>query len=348
MKKHLLYCAAAALICSACHNESEDFEKIQPQNAVSIRIGQKVEGLTARAAVDNGSQVSATILTIGYDNQYDASVWNGFAPKYTNVIDNGSGSATLTIPANVSTATFIAGTDEAMNLQPTLYYYEKGTAILAVSPAGTINGANVEMTLTDGEQDVMYAKAVEVASKPQDEAAAQSAPVSLTFEHKTTQLNFAFKMVAAASSGAWTGKSISVKNITIQNASVPKSVKYSDGKVNFSTPGTNLDVPGIVAGNAVTTEAKKVGRPVMVDASSDIKLNVVLTIGSKDYTFSNVQVMRTETGHESEKLTTAIGSSHLITLTIKEPVKPNGAIEITTQATVKPWVEGEDGSGTLE
>lgn len=347
MKKHLLYCAAAALICSACHNESEDFEKIQPQNAVSIRIGQKVEGLTARAAVDNGSQVSATILTIGYDSQYDASVWNGFAPQYTNVLDQQT-PAGLATPANVSTATFIAGTKEAMNLQPTLYYYDKGTAVLAVSPAGTINGANVEMTLTDGEQDVMYAKAVEVASKPQDETTAQSTPVSLTFEHKTTQLNFAFKMEAAASSGAWTGKSISVKNITIQNASVPESVKYSDGKVNFSTPGTNLDVPGIVAGNAVTAEAKKVGRPVMVDASSDIKLNVVLTIGSKDYTFSNVQVMRTETGHESERLTTVIGSSHLITLTIKEPVKPDGAIEITTQATVKPWVSGEGGSGTLE
>lgn len=343
MKKQLLYGATVAIILAACsNNETEGINTPQPNNAVPIRIGQTVEGMTARAAVENGSRVTATVLTVDYTSPGSPD-WNSFTAQYSNVI-NSSGN-TLTTPANISTATFTAGTDQAVALQPVLYYHPNGTAIAAVAPDGNLSGSKIEMKLQDGEQDVMYA-AAQVDTKPNDQNVANSSPVTLTFNHKTTQLNFAFKLKAALNN-SWQGKSVSVKNISIQNASVPQSVNYADGTVNFKKPGTSLDVPGIVAGNSISTIALKIGRPVMVDASSDIKLDVTLTVGSKDYTFSNVPIMK-EGGSTGEKLQTTIGSSHLITLTVTEPVKPSDGVEITTQATVTEWTPGQPGSGDLQ
>lgn len=345
MKKQLLYGATVAIILAACsNNETEGIDTPQPNNAVPIRIGQTVEGMTARAAVENGSRVTATVLTVNYSSSYAATVWNNFKAQYSNVI-NPSGN-TLTTPANISTATFTAGTKQDVALNPVLYYYaDNGTALVAVAPDGNLSGSKIEMKLQDGEQDVMYADA-HIDTKPNDQNAADNSPVELTFKHKTTQLNFAFKLSADPTS-SWKDQSVSVKSISIQNASVPVSVNYANGTVNFNTPGTSLDVPGIVAGNSISTTAVKIGRPVMVDASSDIKLDVTLTVGSKDYTFSNVPIMK-DGGTTEEKLQTAIGSSHLITLTVTEPVKPSDGVEITTKATVTKWTTGQEGSGDLK
>ena len=348
MKKQLLYCAAASLVLAACsNNETEELNSSQPKNAVAIRIGQNVEGMTARAAIENGDQVKATVLTATYSSSYNASVWQNFTPVLVDVLDESSNN--LTTPANISTATFTAGTGQAVSLNPILYYYPSdGTAVTAVAPAGTISGNKVVMKVTDGEQDVMFAPVQQVASKPNDQNAADGSPVTLTFAHKTTQLNFAFKL-SATPNDSWKDKAISVKSITILNASVPLSVSIPDGTVTFKTPGENLDVPGIVSGNSITTDAKKVGSSVMIDASSDIQLDIVLTVGDKEVAFFGIPVMKkSEAGGATEKLTTVIGSSHLITLTVTEPVKPSDGIEITTQATVTPWTSGQEGSGELK
>lgn len=344
MNRHLLYCAAAALTMAACSsNEIEENTVEHPRNAVAIRIGQTVEGVTARAAVENGSSVTATVLTANYSSNYDATTaWNSFTPQLTNELTEG-GSPTLETPANVSTATFTAGENQAVALNPTLYYYStNGTAVVAVAPAGNVNGENVVMRLADGEQDVMYAEAKTVDAKPDNQDAADNTPVALTFAHKTTQLNFAFKKTPVPGS-SWSGKSVSVKSIAIQNADLPESVRFSNGTVNWKPVG-NLEVPGITVGNSVTEDAAKVGHSVMVNTSNDIRLDIVLTVGGTDYAFTDVPVMG---ANPDEKLSTVIGSSHLITLTVNEPVSPSGGVEITTTATVTAWTTGEAGSGTL-
>lgn len=343
MNRHLLYCAAAALTMAACSsNEIEENTVEHPRNAVAIRIGQTVEGVTARAAVENGSSVTATVLTANYSSNYNATAWNSFTPQLTNELTEG-GSPTLETPANVSTATFTAGENQAVALNPTLYYYStNGTAVVAVAPAGNVNGENVVMRLADGEQDVMYAEAAAVAAKPNNQDAADNTPVALTFAHKTTQLNFAFKKTTVEGS-SWSGKSVSVKSIAILNADLPESVRFSNGTVNWKPVGS-LKVPGIVTGNSVTEDAAKVGHSVMVNTSNDIRLDIVLTVGGTDYAFTDVPVMG---ANPDEKLSTVIGSSHLITLTVKEPVSPSGGVEITTTATVTAWTTGEAGSGTL-
>lgn len=348
MKKHVLYCAAAALCFAACSNHETDGldNGGQPRNAVPIRIGQSVAGVTARGVIESGSDVTATVLTANYSDSYDASTaFNNFQPQYSNVLDE---SDALTTPANISAATFTAGTEQVIILNPILYYYSSNkTAVAAIAPAGTISGNNVTMTLTDGEQDVMYASA-DAGEKPNITPASEgsSTPITLEFKHLTTQLKFAFKL-SAEPTKTWKDKAVSVKSITVQNASIPQSVTLS-GTANFSTPGSNLDVPGIVSGNSITTDAKSIGRPVMVNASNDIKLDITLTVGNKDYAFANVQVMRASAGNTSEKLTTVIGSSHLITLTVTEPVEPTDGAAIGTQATVTAWTPGEEGSGELK
>lgn len=348
MKKHVLYCAAAALCFAACSNHETDGldNGVQPRNAVPIRIGQSVAGVTARGVIESGSDVTATVLTANYSDSYDASTaFSNFQPQYSNVLSD-NGENTLTNPANISAATFTAGTEQVIILNPILYYYSSNkTAVAAIAPAGTISGNNVTMTLTDGEQDVMYASA-DAGEKPTGTPGNNSTPITLEFKHLTTQLKFAFKL-SAEPTKTWKDKAVSVKSITVQNASIPQSVTLS-GTANFSTPGSNLDVPGIVSGNSITTDAKSVGRPVMVNASNDIKLDITLTVGNKDYAFANVQVMRASAGNTSEKLTTVIGSSHLITLTVTEPVEPTDGAEIGTQATVTAWTPGEEGSGELK
>lgn len=343
MNRHLLYCAAAALTMAACSsNEIEENTVEHPRNAVAIRIGQTVEGVTARAAVENGSPVTATVLTANYSTDYNATAWSRFTPQLTNELTDSEPPA-LKTPANVSTATFTAGEKQAAALNPTLYYYPNdGTAVAAVAPAGSVTGDNVVMRLADGEQDVMYAEAATVATKPGDQNAADNAPVALTFGHKTTQLNFAFKKTPVEGS-SWFGKSVSVKSIAILNAELPESVRFSDGTVNWK-PAGSLEVPGITAGNSVTGNAAKVGRAVMVNTSNDIRLDIVLTVDGIGYTFTDVPVTGTTPGG---KLSTVIGSSHLITLTVKEPASPSDGVEITTTATVTPWNTGEAGSGTL-
>lgn len=346
MKKQLLYGAAVAMILAACsNNETEGPDNtVQPRNAVPIHIGQNVEGMTARAVVENGSSVTATVLTATYSSDYAATAWNNFTPQYADELN--SPDNTLTTPANVSTATFTAGANQTVNLNPVLYYYPSdGTAVTAIAPAGTVSGNNVVMQMQDGEQDVMVATVQTVDSKPDTQEAADNNPVTLTFAHKTTQLNFAFQL-SSTPSDAWKDKTISVKSITIQKASVPVSVSFPDGTVTFKAPGENLNVPGIITGNIISTKAQKVGRPVMVNVSNDIKLNVTLTVGGKDYTFSNVQVMKN--GGTNEKLATVIGDSHLVTLTVTEPVRPSDGVGITTQANVTPWNHGQEGSGELK
>lgn len=341
MKKHVLYCAAAALCFAACSNHETDGldNGGQPRNAVPIRIGQSVAGVTARGVIESGSDVTGTVLTANYSDSYAAgTVWNTFTPQTTNELTEDN-PPKLKTAANVSSATFKAGTEETMNLNPALYYYaENKTAIVAIAPAGTVSGTNVVMKQVDGTQDVMYA-AAQVESTP---SAGSNTPVALNFTHKTTQLSFAFKLKEDLK-GDWEDKSVSVKNITIVKARLPEYVQMADGTVYFSTE-KELSIPHI-GSPVISTVSTTVGHPVMVKESNNIELDIVLTVGGKEYPFYNIPVMGST---EGEKLTSVIGSAHLITLTVTEPVTPDGSIAIGTQATVTAWTPGEEGSGELK
>ena len=327
--------AVLALLAAGC-SESENMGTPEaPVNAKAIRIGQSVQG-TTRAAVVEGSLVTATVLMC----DGESADWTGFTPKYKNTIENGE----LKDRANVSTASFKAGTSATVTLNPTLYYEHATPAsstkshLVAVAPDGNLaaTGTVVTMKLMDGQQDVMYAAAVDAGSESTPENS-----INLAFNHLTTQLNFAVKYTPSAGTGEWNGKSVSLKGISIQNVQLPQTVDAANGNVTWTDATSALSIPGI-SNPVVSATPAGVGSPVMIKGGNSVKVDVTVTVGGADLTFTNVTI---KSG--SDDLITETAKAHLITLDVKEPETAAGATTITATATVTPWQQGAAGSADL-
>lgn len=335
--KNVLCMAAVALLAASCSNNDENVPTPEGKiNATAINLTQTVKGVTTKAVVTNGSEVTATVVMV--DASSTTADWSAFNPVTSNTVNSGGSFESDDKRATVSSAKFTAGTTTDVSLAPSLYYPTSNHSHLAaVSPKGTVNGQTIEIDPLDGMQDVMYAGSVDAGT-----SSSKTENLNLSFEHLTTQLNFAVKLTKAASNGAWNGNA-SVKSITIQKAQLPKAVAFANGTVTW-TDAASLLVPGIssLAFNETATTA---GNPVMIQASSEVMVNVTITGGDgKDYDYNNVVIMK----DQDNKLTTGKGNSHLITLTVTEPTSASSATEITTTATVKEWVAGDAGSGELK
>lgn len=330
MMKTRIGFAALLLLAAGCSKNEEISMPEAPVNARAIRIGQSVQGLT-RAVVTNGSDVTATVLMC----DGATADWTNFNPVYQNQLDEDQ----LTTRANVSTGAFKAGTSTEVKLNQTLYYptgNETKSHLAAVAPAGTLSGgAVVSFKTRDGEQDVMWAQAVDAGSgnSPAD-------PVLLSFSHLTTQLNFQMKLTPAAQNGEWKDKAVSVKSISVQSAQCPAAVSVADGSVTW-TESASLSVPGI--NNAVLgATAVGTGRPVMLNASGSVTVDVVLSVGGEDLPYVNIPIK-----YNGGNLSTVVGYSHLITLNVIEPQQAAGNTAITATATVAAWQTGNPGSADL-
>lgn len=332
--------AAFALVMASCSNE-EVPGTTNPDgvtNAVAIKIGQTVKGLETKAPVVSGSPVTATVLM--HDAGSDTPDWTKFNAVYQNTVANNTFESDAN-RATVSTATFKAGTTEKVTLAPALYYPVKsGTnhAILAaVSPKGTVEGQTVKMANVDGEQDVMYAPAVDFGVTPENDVESKN----LVFVHKTTQLIFKMKMVTADPAGEW-GGSATLKSISLVDGQLPTAVNFTNGDVSW-TDAALVAVPGI-SNSTITKDAAQVGKALMVSAGT-VKVNVEIFAGGKTYTYNDVVVMKEGI---QENLVTTEGASHAITLTVTEPSKASDAKEISATATVTDWKAGEAGSADLK
>lgn len=333
--------AALALLAVGCsENENASTPEI-PVNAKAIRIGQSVQGLT-RAVVTDGTNVTATVLMC--DVTGDAADWTDFVGVKSNDIAAADGE--LKTRANTGTASFKAGSGTTVTLNPTLYYDNKDTSkksyLAAVAPTGTLgaSGTLVAMKDMDGQQDVMYATAVNAGTSDTPEN-----PINLSFVHLTTQLNFEVKMTEAAGTGDWDNKTVTVKEIKMQSAQLPQAVNAADGVVTWST-ASPLNVPE-VNNSVLSTTATRTGSPIMVKGGSFVKLDVTLTIDGSDLLFSNVPIK--DVTNSGSDLATVTGKSHLVTLNVTEPKKAEGAgvAIINVTATVAPWEAGHAGTGEL-
>lgn len=327
--------AALALLAVGCsQNENVDTPEVQV-NAKAIRVGQNVQGMT-RAVASDGSNVTATVLMC----DGAAANWTGFSAVSSNTI---APDGALTARANTATASFKAGTTTTVAFNPTLYYNNTARAekshLVAVAPAGNLAGTTVTMNAVDGEQDVMYATAVDAGSEN-----SPTNPINLSFAHLTTQLNFKVKTTEASGIGDWDGKSVTVKSINVQSAQLPQSVNAADGSVTWNTASA-LTVPGI-NNTVLNTSYVQTGSPVMIKGESSVMLDVTLTVGGKDLVFSNVPIKNSS----SSDLTTVTGNSHLISLNVTEPqtATGDGVAIIDVTATVAPWIVGNPGSADLK
>lgn len=336
--KKVLCMAALALAAMSCSDSENEIPQPSPTpvNTQAIQVGQTIKGLTKAAIVD-GSNVTATVLMC----DAASNNWVNFVPREKNLLDANNAFASDDDRANVSAATFVAGTTNEVGMNPPLYYSPsdatKTPHLVAVAPAGRVDGQTVVFAVTDGLQDVMYAaeQTAGTSASPQ--------PVNFTFEHVTTQIAFAVKLQPAASSGEWTGKTVTVKDITIHEAKLPTSITYNGGSVNWGTP-TLLSVPSLGNG-ALTENAAAVGTPVMIAPANGLAIDVKIGVsGEADVLYNDVQVM----GTGNSALVTVAGEAHTVTLTVEEPTTVSGATKISATATVTPWRTGDAGSATLK
>ena len=168
----------------------------------------------------------------------------------------------------------------------------------------------------------------------------------LTFKHLTTQLNFEMK-VTAQNGGEWTDKTISLKKISVRNAQVPVEVNVApaSGKAGVSkwTDAAMMNVGGI-SSVALGADAVRVGNPLMIQASGQVVIDAVISVGGTDITFNNVTIKKQD---NTTDLSTEAGKSHLITLNVTEPLTPEDATKMTVTATVTDWVAGDAGHADL-
>lgn len=346
--KKILTMAAVALLTASCSNDNEGTitPEINQANApVAIQLSQTVAGLTTKAPVTNGSKVDATVVMVDVTGGGNPD-WNTitFTPKKTNTLkteDPNKGTFEKDADrANVSNATFTVGEEKAITLNPYLYHASTDASwVAAVAPDGTVeDGTHVNLTTVDGLQDVMYAAPVNTGTKD-----AQVKDASLTFEHLTTQLQFAVKYVGK-DDGIWKGKSVSVKSIEIKDVQLPKAVHFSDGQVDL-TNAAPFFVPNIITTglDPKAISATKVSPQIMINPSNPVKIDVTFLIGSDDVKYSNVTIQ-----DGGGNLAPVKGSSHLITLTLNEPQSPADSEKaLGVKATVKAWTVGNEGSATI-
>lgn len=342
--KTKLSVAAMALLLASCSSNDNDLLPENPVNATPIQVSQSVQGMVkTRAAVGVGSDVTATVLVAdGSSNNADAADWANFSPVLANEVKEENGQNKLKTRATVSTASFKAGSKATVSLNPILYYHTTASTkswLAAVAPAGTVSGTTVTIPQTDGEQDVMLADAAEAGS-----SSSASNP-ELTFKHLTTQLNFEMKFTAQ-NGGEWAGQTVSLKKISVQDAQVPAEVNVApaSGKAGVSkwTDAAVMNVGGI-SSVALGADAVRVGNPLMIQASGQVVIDAVISVGGTDITFNNVTIKKDNTTN----LSTEAGKSHLITLNVTEPLTPEDATKMTVTATVTDWVAGEAGHADL-
>ena len=343
--KTKLSVAAMALLLASCSSNDNDLLPENPVNATPIQVSQSVQGMVkTRAAVGVGSDVTATVLVAdGSSNNADAADWANFSPVLANEVTEDGGQNKLTTRATVSTASFKAGSKATVSLNPILYYHTTASTkswLAAVAPAGTVSGTTVTIPQTDGEQDVMLADAAAAGS-----SSSKQSP-ELTFKHLTTQLNFEMK-VTAQNGGEWAGQTISLKKISVQKAQVPAEVNVAptSGEAGVSkwTDAAMMNVGGI-SSVELGADAVRVGNPLMIQASGQVVIDAVISVGGTDITFNNVTIKKQD---NTTDLSTEAGKSHLITLNVTEPLTPADATKMTVTATVTDWVAGDAGHADL-
>lgn len=333
MKTKLSLALLTLLIAAGCSESDQSNLPDSPVNAVPIRIGQSVSAVS-RAVAETGTSVTATILRCDGDTPSD---WSKFTKVDKNVID---GSKQLTARASVSAASFVVGTTKEISLNQELYYHTDNSTnsfVAGVSPAGQVADVGTVVTFSqkDGTQDVMHAPAIMVGN-----GTTVAEPHDLKFTHKTTQLNFEIKLDKVPDGGEWNGKRIALKSIAVQEAAVPQSVDVANGNITWS-PAATLAVSGITE-TVIAETATAAGNPFMIKEATQVLLDVTITVDGADKLFNNIRVVNGDSD-----LTTTTGKSHKITLTIKEPASADGAVNITTTATVTPWVAGDSGTAEL-
>lgn len=292
MKKLMFAAIACAIALMGCSSE-DDCTTDDPQISeppVEIKLSAGVPELLTRAPVNTNDNITASFVASTTSGDYTANAW-------------------------VSTATFVASPTPtaALSFSPARYYSADGTSAIYIKgyyPAGSISGKTVTYS-GSGMEDVMIT-AQATGTK------ATSTPLSFTFNHLLTQLQFQFK-----SGPGYPASGNNVTKIVIKSQKTPATLILNDASLTYAT--NDLTLNGTYP---ITTAGATAADCPMVKSGEAIVLSVTTSDGVvyPDATIS---------------LTTQTGSAHLITLTLTPK-------EITSTVSVTAWVTGGGGSSSLQ
>lgn len=329
---YLSYSLAVLTLLTGCSNGEENEPAIPATPKVEIHLGGSVPApVQHRSAISSGQYLTAMLVGREGTTQAEATqAWTASGSFYADPT-----------------------TGQEISIAPKQYYKdEEGTHtyILGIYPSGTLQGNKVILTRTDGEQDVMLSGWTDAGTKkdntepdtPSDPAWTRPS-YNLAFAHHTAQIYFEAK-AAANGDGNFFSDPTYVESITLRNVQVPRAINLTTTEVEFSDPD-ELGIPGVPS---VGLGEKPVtcGRPVMVNASAQLVVDIVLNMGGSSLVFPGV-VLKDE-NRPDVNLVTSIGQRHKVTLIFTVPEEdPEGAVRVNATATVEDWEEGNSGSVIL-
>ena len=322
----------ALALLTGCANGDEVGSPSPEALKVEIRLGGSVPALIQHRSAISGGQYLTSMLAGREGENLNAAVqaWTASGSFYAN-----------------------STTGQEISIAPKQYYNDAEnthTYILGIYPSGTLQGDNVLFSRTDGEQDVMLSGWTDAGTKkdntePETPATPSwTRPVyNLAFTHRTAQVYFVAQAKANTDGSLFSGPTY-VESITLRNAQVPSGVNISVPEVEFSAPAS-LSIPGVPS-VGLSGMATPCGRPVMVNESAQLVVDIVLNMDGALLAFNDV-VLKDENNPESN-LVTSIGQRHKVTLVFTVPEgDPEGAVRVNATATVEDWEEGNSGSVIL-
>lgn len=219
------------------------------------------------------------------------------------------------------TATIAANTG-VISLTGTTLYYPTSPASSAVigafypQSAATFKDGVVTFTkdqIKSGDKDIMW------ADKENGDKTKGSTPLSLSFNHKLSQLQFKFAKDNSFSTTA------TVDQIVVKGTKLPSTMDLDNGTIEYETTASDITI----ATSGITIDPASSPVIVLVEPTvSDIKLDISLSDGT---TIENVAI---------QSLTTIESTAHEVTLTFKQQ-------EISATAIIGEWKTGTGGTAEV-
>lgn len=356
MKKTMLFAAMVAVALSSCNKNEMEGPDIQAGSQLAeIKVGQEVQGLQTKAAINEGDQVEALIIA---SKGAAPENWGSFVSVTENTFAEGDEWNEKTF-ANTAVGTFTAGVNQVVGLSPVLYANpagsknELGATLTGVAPVGSFSNGKITFKVFDGLQDVMTANTTAQNPVAFTQGVAKIDAFHLEFKHRTAQLRFLFGAANTAGTGAWE-ETITVKNVTIKNTNVPSAVRLGTDTLYVDwTKVQNISLENFTVNELPQTYGTQtkdkidivtLDKAAMVKPGVNVVLDVTMVVGGVEKAFKDIKPTKVGGGN----LTTLEGMYHNIHLTIKKPADPTGTPSIEATATVTEWGKGDEGEAELK
>lgn len=257
MKKLVCIAIVATLVAGCSSDEKFD----GPDNGpVEIKFSSGISGITTKAPVNTGDNITASFVASATDGDYSTNAWT----------------AAATFQASVTAST-------ALSFSPAQYYPVNGNTIYIKGyyPAGTIAGNTVTFTGANGTQDVMITGQASGTKTT-------TQPLAFTFSHLLSQLQFKF---VSGTGYDPTGKTVT--GVTVKTQKLPATLNLNNGNLTYSD--SNVSISGnytINAGGAIAADRPivKAGEPVILSVTTsdgvtypDVTLASLTTVAGQSH-----------------------------------------------------------------